>query len=211
MMKMKLLRILQKKKRLKYKKLYKMSFLQNLLKTDLEKIEKSSVSVTTEDIISHSGRPAPKTITYEKPRYDKKSWWDYPRWQKVKWVITTSKGKYKETEDTQIEEQKVVKKPKIATTSANLVKKAEIVIDWNISVKEFSEKMGVPLNEVMRVLMQNQLMLWITANLDFDTASLIAEEFWVTVKKKKIHKWIWRVLLQEICSPYWIWTKKLLI
>jgi translation initiation factor IF-2 len=150
-----------------------------------EKIEKSSVSVTTEDIISHSGRPAPKTITYEKPRYDKKSWWDYPRWQKVKWVITTSKGKYKETEDTQIEEQKVVKKPKIATTSANLVKKAEIVIDWNISVKEFSEKMGVPLNEVMRVLMQNQLMLWITANLDFDTASLIAEEFWVTVKKEE--------------------------
>ena len=59
---------------------------------------------------------------------------------KVKWVITTSKGKYKETENTQIEEQKVVKKPKIATTSANLVKE-EIVIDWNISVKEFSEKM----------------------------------------------------------------------
>ena len=150
-----------------------------------EKVEKSSVSVTTEDIISHSGRPAPKTITYEKPRYDKKYWWDYPRWQKVKWVITTSKGKYKETENTQIEEQKVVKKPKIATTSANLVKKEEIVIDWNISVKEFSEKMGVPLNELMRVLMQNQLMLWITANLDFDTASLIAEEFWVTVKKEE--------------------------
>lgn len=155
-------------------------------KQDLVKKEKkSSVSVTVEDIISHSGRPAPKTITYEKPRYDKKSWWDYPRWQKVKWVITTSKGKYKETENTQIEEQKVVKKPKIATTSANLVKKEEIVIDWNISVKEFSEKMGVPLNELMRVLMQNQLMLWITANLDFDTASLIAEEFWVTVKKEE--------------------------
>ena len=33
--------------------------------------------------------------------------------------------------------------------------------------------------------MQNQLMLWITANLDFDTASLIAEEFWVTVKKEE--------------------------
>jgi len=43
-------------------------------KQDLVKKEKkSSVSVTVEDIISHSGRPAPKTITYEKPRYDKKS------------------------------------------------------------------------------------------------------------------------------------------
>ncbi|HPC34439.1 MAG TPA: translation initiation factor IF-2 [Candidatus Absconditabacterales bacterium] len=155
-------------------------------KQDLVKKEKkSSVSVTVEDIISHSGRPAPKTITYEKPRYDKKSGGDYPRGQKVKGVITTSKGKYKETENTQIEEQKVVKKPKIATTSANLVKKEEIVIDGNISVKEFSEKMGVPLNELMRVLMQNQLMLGITANLDFDTASLIAEEFGVTVKKEE--------------------------
>ena len=34
-------------------------------KQDLVKKEKSSVSVTVEDIISHSGRPAPKTITYE--------------------------------------------------------------------------------------------------------------------------------------------------
>jgi hypothetical protein len=53
----------------------------------------------------------------------------------------------------------IVKNPRKATTSANLVKKAEIVINENISVKEFSEKMGIPLPEVMKVLMQNQLML----------------------------------------------------
>jgi len=157
-------------------------------KPTIKKPEKSSVSVTTQDIISHSGRPAPKTITYEKPRYDKKPGGDYNKWQKIKWTITTTTAKYRDkAEDkNKIEVQtNIVKKPKVATTSANLVKKAEIVIDWNISVKEFSEKMWVPLMELMKVLMQNQLMLGVTANLDFDTASLIAEEFGVIVKKEE--------------------------
>jgi hypothetical protein len=43
-------------------------------------------------------------------------------------------------------------------------------------VKEFSEKMGIPLPEVMKKLMQNKIMTSITASLDFDTASLIAED-----------------------------------
>ena len=157
-------------------------------KPTIKKPEKSSVSVTTQDIISHSGRPAPKTITYEKPRYDKKPGGDYNKWQKIKWTITTTTAKYRDkAEDkNKIEVQtNIVKKPKVATTSANLVKKTEIIIDWNISVKEFSEKMWVPLMELMKVLMQNQLMLGVTANLDFDTASLIAEEFGVIVKKEE--------------------------
>jgi translation initiation factor IF-2 len=72
---------------------------------------------------------------------------------------------------------------KIATTSANLVKKVEIVIDEKITVKEFSEKMGIPLPMVMKKLMENKIMTSITASLDFDTASLIAEELGVSVKR----------------------------
>ncbi len=72
---------------------------------------------------------------------------------------------------------------KIATTSANLVKKAEIFIDDKITVKEFSEKMWVPLPELMKKLLQNKIMTSITASLDFDTANLIASEFWIAVKK----------------------------
>jgi len=72
---------------------------------------------------------------------------------------------------------------KIATTSANLVKKAEIYIDDKITVKEFSEKMGVPLPELMKKLIQNKIMTGITASLDFDTANLIAGEFNIAVKK----------------------------
>ncbi len=159
----------------------------------IEKIEKSNVGVTTQDIISRSGRPAPKNIVYDKPRYDKKPWWwDYHKfpfnnWQRLQNEITTTNVKPKlETDSASNQaQQNIVKKPKIATTSANLVKKTEIVINWNISVKEFSEKMWVPLMELMKVLMQNKLMLWVTANLDFDTAALIAEEFGVIVKKEE--------------------------
>lgn len=85
----------------------------------------------------------------------------------------------------QVNKQPIVKRPKEAKVSGNLIKKQEIIIWDKISVKEFSEKMWVPLQELMKVLMQNKLMLWITASLDFDTAALIAEEFNVTVKREE--------------------------
>jgi len=74
---------------------------------------------------------------------------------------------------------------KAATTSANLVKKATIAIDEQITVKEFSEKMGIPLPQVMKALLQNKIMKGITASLDFDTASLIAADLGVAVTKKE--------------------------
>ena len=77
----------------------------------------------------------------------------------------------------------VPKVQKIAATSANLVKKIEIYIDNKITVKEFSEKMGVPLPELMKKLIENKIMTSITASLDFDTATLIAGEFGIVVKK----------------------------
>lgn len=77
----------------------------------------------------------------------------------------------------------VPKVHKVATTSANLVKKIEVYIDNKITVKEFSEKMGIPLPELMKKLIQNKIMTSITASLDFDTAALIASEFNIVVKK----------------------------
>ena len=69
--------------------------------------------------------------------------------------------------------------------SANLVKKQEITINEHITVKEFSEKMGVPLQQVMKKLLENKIMKGVTASLDFDTAALIAGEFNVEVKRKE--------------------------
>ena len=73
----------------------------------------------------------------------------------------------------------------MATTSSNLVKKATIAIDDQITVKEFSEKMGIPLPQVMKALLQNKIMKGITASLDFDTASLIGADLGITVTKKE--------------------------
>ena len=63
------------------------------------------------------------------------------------------------------------------------MKKVEVYIDDKITVKEFSEKMGVPLPELMKKLIQNKIMTSVTASLDFDTAALIASEFNVLIKK----------------------------
>ena len=63
------------------------------------------------------------------------------------------------------------------------MKKIEVYIDNKITVKEFSEKMGIPLPELMKKLIQNKIMTSITASLDFDTAALIASEFNIVVKK----------------------------
>jgi translation initiation factor IF-2 len=79
----------------------------------------------------------------------------------------------------------VKKVEKDATTSANLVKKSELFMDEKISVKEFSEKMGVPLPEILKKLMENIIMTGINSSLDFDTAMLIGSEFNVEVKKNE--------------------------
>lgn len=91
--------------------------------------------------------------------------------------------------DDKVEPKKPVveKKEKIATTSANLVKKLEVEVDEKITVKEFSEKIGVPLPQILKKLIENKIMTSVTSSLDFDTASLIAADLWVILKKKEIN------------------------
>lgn len=76
---------------------------------------------------------------------------------------------------------KVVKE---AGVSSNLVKKQEIIIGDTITVKEFSEKMGVQLPELLKKFLQNKVMVNINSSVDFDTANIIGEEFGVKVKKE---------------------------
>jgi translation initiation factor IF-2 len=77
------------------------------------------------------------------------------------------------------------RKPKVAKTSANLVKKDSVVMQDMISVKEFAEKMGVSHLEVMKKLLENKIMVSINSSIDFETATLIAEEFGVGVTKEQ--------------------------
>lgn len=73
---------------------------------------------------------------------------------------------------------------KEASVWGNLVKKQEIIIGDSITVKEFSEKMGVSFNELMKKFLQNKIMVNINSSIDFDTANLIGEELGVKVKKE---------------------------
>jgi translation initiation factor IF-2 len=50
--------------------------------------------------------------------------------------------------------------------------------------------MWIPLSELMKKLIQNKIMTSITASLDFETASLIWEEFGIIVKKKENKLWV---------------------
>ncbi|HVD01026.1 MAG TPA: translation initiation factor IF-2 [Candidatus Dormibacteraeota bacterium] len=52
----------------------------------------------------------------------------------------------------------------------------------NVSVKDLSDQLGVGAVEVIKKLMQNGLMATINQVIDFDTASIVADEFGVTVE-----------------------------
>ena len=54
----------------------------------------------------------------------------------------------------------------------------------SITVKEFAEKMGVPIAEVIKKFIANKMLLSLNSSIDYDTASLIAMELDVKVVKE---------------------------
>ena len=82
----------------------------------------------------------------------------------------------------------MIQKPKVvreAAVSDSLVKKENIIIKDVISVKEFSEKSGIPFPQILKFMLTNKIMGGINTALDFDTVSLIALEFGVNVAKEQ--------------------------
>ena len=63
--------------------------------------------------------------------------------------------------------------------------KDNVVIPELISVKEFSEKIGVPASKIIAELLKNGVFVTINHKVDFDTAALVAAEFGLTVKKEE--------------------------
>lgn len=72
-----------------------------------------------------------------------------------------------------------------AKTSQNLVKKTSVEMPATITVKEFSEKMWVPLPELLKKFILNKIIVNVNTSIDFETASLIWEEFGVKVQKEQ--------------------------
>ncbi len=80
--------------------------------------------------------------------------------------------------------QQQEKREKTYKVSDSLKKKWTVTMWDSITVKEFSEKMWIPLPEVMKVLLANKIVKGAQASIDFDTATLIASEFEVVVEKE---------------------------
>jgi translation initiation factor IF-2 len=64
-----------------------------------------------------------------------------------------------------------------------LVRKEEVVLPENITVKEFGEKLGVSMGELIKKFISNKMLLTMNSVIDRDTANLIAEEFGIKVLK----------------------------
>lgn len=76
------------------------------------------------------------------------------------------------------------KKGRSTEVQQQIKKKEGIVeIPETITVKEFAEKTGIQVPEVISHLMKNGIMANINQNIDFDTAAIIADEMDVLVKK----------------------------
>ena len=105
-----------------------------------------------------------------------------PRWRwaraagiRIGWAAHGQKRGVKKTS------KPLIKREKVYKVSDNLKKKETISLPEIIIVKEFSEKMWVPLPEVMKVLLTNGIIVAAHASIDFDTAQLVASEFEVSV------------------------------
>ena len=78
----------------------------------------------------------------------------------------------------------VVKKKKESQTIVAPAVKHAVLTSREISVKDFSEKIGKPVTEIVKKLMMLGIMATINSNIDFDTAELIASDFDITLELK---------------------------
>lgn len=95
------------------------------------------------------------------------------------------KGQKKIVRAEEDEEETLLKKEHRKQEEAVLKPKDNVVIPELISVKEFSEKIGIPAGKIIAELLKNGVFVTINHKIDFDTAALIAAEFQLTIKKEE--------------------------
>ena len=97
---------------------------------------------------------------------------------------TYSNGKKKNSfyddEDFIIENDKKKKEP----IKQTLVIKKAVITGEKVTIKEFSEKIGKTIPEIVKKLMLLGIMSNINSSIDFDTAQLIAEDFGIELEQK---------------------------
>ena len=81
--------------------------------------------------------------------------------------------------------RKNVKKKKENVDKSNIVTiKHAVLTSKEITVKDFSEKIGKPVTEIVKKLMLLGIMATINSNIDYETAELVASDFGITLKLK---------------------------
>lgn len=78
---------------------------------------------------------------------------------------------------------KKVKKPKISDT---LKRKDKIVMQESITVKELSERVWIPSNEIIKTFILNGIPVGINSSVDFDTVALLSDDLWIKVEKENV-------------------------
>jgi len=110
-----------------------------------------------------------------------------------------------EKENFKTSQKKTTKIVKSYDNQEQIKKKEWIVeIPWMISVKEYSEKVWIPVPKIIWALIKNWIMATINHTLDFDTAALISLELDVEISKKiseatadDLHWWDISKLIQD--------------
>ncbi len=77
----------------------------------------------------------------------------------------------------------VKKKKETAPTQVTVITHA-VMTSKEFTVKEFSEKIGKPVNEIVKKLMLLGIIATINSNIDFETAELVASDFGITLELK---------------------------
>ncbi len=81
--------------------------------------------------------------------------------------------------------RKSIKKKKEQTSNTTIITvKHAVLTSKEITVKEFSEKIGKPVNEIVKKLMLLGIMATINSNIDYETAELVASDFGITLELK---------------------------
>ena len=80
--------------------------------------------------------------------------------------------------------RKSVKKKKETTATVVTAIKNAVLTSKEITVKDFSEKIGKPVTEIVKKLMLLGVMATINSNIDYETAELVANDFGITIELK---------------------------
>jgi translation initiation factor IF-2 len=149
-------------------------------KTDVKEQEKKSVQKKIKDddiLLPELEKPLTKTeAIIEEIEEDLER--EIRKTQKKQKMTSSLKAGEKEKG---IERQKTEGSETVPLTS----RKGDIYLPSVISVKEFSEKIGIPVNKVVAELMKNGLIVTINHKIDFDTAAIIGASFGVELKKMR--------------------------